>query len=344
MEAALITTSRMKAFNACRKLHHYQYVLGYRPVVDKEALEFGTIFHAGLEAWWMAHKEGRPLTALAEAQAAITKAAHGAMFFDDVAAAKAELLMVGYDARWSAAMADFEILGVERQFEAPLPTPANARRARGLKVAGKLDVLVRKRSDGTAWIVEHKTTTADLSPGSTYWQRLRMDMQVSVYFEGATVLGHPPTGCLYDVVSKPQQRPYKATPLEERKYTKEKRDKAGNVTEPSRLYANQREADETIEEFKARLAADIGAAPEAYFQREEVVRLERELEESRRDTYDTALMIRDAKNKDRSPRNPDSCFLYNRPCDFYAVCSGTADLHDPTQYKRLETVHPELAK
>jgi hypothetical protein len=330
----IITSSRLKVFNACRRLHHYQYALGYRPVVSREAAEFGTIFHAGLEAWWLAHAAGRVLTALSEAQAAIAKAAHAASTLDEVAAVKAELLMVGYDARWAPTMGEYDVIGVEQEFAAPLPTPVNARRARGLKVAGKLDVLVRKRSDGTVWIVEHKTTTADLSPGSTYWQRLRMDTQVSVYFEGATLLGHPPSGCLYDVVSKPQQCPFKATPPEKRKYTK-----AGA------LYANQRAEDETIEEFRARMAEEIAGAPELFFQREEVVRLEHELEESRRDTYDTAMMIRDSRRLDRSPRNPDACFLFNRQCDFYAVCCGTADLSDESMFRRLgDNVHPELAQ
>lgn len=342
-DSQIITTSRMKAFNACLRMHHIKYELGYRPVEDREASEFGSIFHKGLEAWWLAHAQGRPLVALAEAQAALTAAAQGATHFDEVSAAKASLLMVGYDARWSAAMADFEVIGVESAFTAQLPVPANAKRARGLRVAGKIDVLVRRLSDGTNWNVEHKTTSADLTPGSIYWQRLRMDTQVSVYFEGAEALGYPLTGCLYDVISKPQQRPYKATPQEQRKYTKEKRDKFGTVTEPSRLYATQRAEDETMEEFKARMAAEIASAPEAYFQRSEVVRLEHELEESRRDTYDTAMMIREARNRGQAPRNPDACFLFNRACDFLGVCDGTERLDDASKFKRLPTVHPELA-
>jgi hypothetical protein len=79
----LITTSRMKAFNACRRLHHYAYILGYRPLVDRESAEFGSIFHKGLEAWWLAWAQGRELLALEEAQAAIAQAARTASFFDE---------------------------------------------------------------------------------------------------------------------------------------------------------------------------------------------------------------------------------------------------------------------
>lgn len=334
----LITTSRLKSFNACRRMHHYRYSLGYRPLVDRESAEFGSIMHKGLEAWWLAWAEGRPLLALEEALAAIALAAQAASFFDEATAAKAELLMLGYHARWSPTMAEWEVIAVERQFEAPMPTPAGAKRVRGLRVAGKVDVLVRRLADGTVWIVEHKTTTADLTPGSTYWQRLRMDTQVSVYFEGVRLLGYEPAGCLYDVISKPEQRPLKATPIEKRKY---KKDRKGNVTDE--LYKNQRTEDETMDAFKARMAAAIAEAPEEYFQRSEVVRLDQEIEESRRDTYDTALMIRETKRADRAPRNPDSCFLWNRPCDFYDVCCGSASIEDETRFKRLADPHPELA-
>jgi hypothetical protein len=338
METALITTSRLRAFNACRRLHYYRYVLGYRPAQDKPAPEFGTIMHAGLEAWWLAWGEGRELLALGEAQDAIAKAAASASFFDEPTAVKADLLMLGYHARWAPSMGDYEVLGVEQQFAAALPTPAGAKRCRGLKVAGKLDALVRRRSDGLAWIVEHKVTSADLTPGSVYFQRLRMDTQVSVYFEGAAILGHPPAGCLYDILSKPEQRPLKATPLEKRKY---KKDKKGNPTDE--LYANQRAADESMADFRARLVAEIAGQPEAYFQRVEVVRLEHELEESRVDMYQTGRMIRETNNAGYYPRNADACFSFNRPCEFLDVCNSSATLDDETRFRKLASVHPELA-
>ena len=338
METALITTSRMRSFNACRRMHHLQFVLGYRAIVDREAAEFGTIGHAGLEAWWLAYAEGRELLACEEAQAAVVKAVAASVakgnHLDEATAVKADLLMLGYHARWAPTMAEYEVIAVERQFEAPLPTPAGAKRVRGLKIAGKLDVLLRKRCDRTVWFCEHKFTTADLTPGSTYWARLRMDTQVSVYFEGTRVLGYEPVGCIYDVISKPLQRPLKATPPDKRKYKK-------GTTE---LWANQREHDETMEEFRERMMAEIVSAPEAYFLRAEVVRLEAELEESRRDTYQAALLIRETAKREWSDRNPDACFLWGRPCDFYDHCAGGVSIDDETRFKRLDNVHPELER
>jgi hypothetical protein len=338
--ADLITNSRVNAFNTCARLHHYKYELGYRPVVTGLALEFGILMHAGLEGWWLAFAQGKGAEALEQAYKFMAEAIQRCETADEFDVLKAQVLMAGYHARWAEHMDEYEVIVVEGKFAAPLVGP-HGKRARGLKVAGKLDVLVRRRSDRTVWLVEHKTSSADLSAGSIYWQRLRMDGQVSMYFAGALALGYAPDGCLYDVIAKIDQRPLKATPEADRKYTKPVI-KAGVVVEPARLYAKQREADETFEEFKERITALMAEKPDEYFGRAEVVRLDSELEESNRDTYETALMIRDGLKAQRHPRNPDACFRYNRVCEFYPVCSGAASLDDRHLYERLENVHPEL--
>jgi hypothetical protein len=159
-----------------------------------------------------------------------------------------------------------------------------------------------------------------------------MDPQVSVYHEGTKALGHEVEGCIYDVLSKFGERPLKATPMDKRKYTKEKK-----------LYANQRENDETVEEFTSRISEKMASSPDSYFGRAEVVRTENELDESQQDVHATALMIRDEARLGRAPRNPSNCHVYGRTCDFHEVCSGCASLDDETKFKKLDSVHPELA-
>ena len=242
--------------------------------------------------------------------------------------------MTAYDARWADAMELYEVLGVEEQFEGPVIIPATAKRARGLRVAGKKDVRVRRRDDSSIWVVEHKTSGSDLSAGSTYWNRLRMDSQVSLYHDSEPGAA----GILYDVIGKPDIRPLKATPVEDRKYTKPTK------AEPEpRLYANQRAEDETLEEFKVRMAGLVAENPDRYLARAEVVRLESELEASRQDTLETALMIRRAVAKNMHPRNVASCYKFGSgsPCSFVGVCEGREDIHDPALFK-VGPIHPEL--
>ena len=184
-------------------------------------------------------------------------------------------------------------------------------------------------------IVEHKTTSEECGPGSVYWSVIAMDAQVSTYFCGARAIGHEVDGCLYDVLRKPAILPLTATPEADRKYTKPtKKDPV------SRLYANQRDTDETPEEYRDRCMSAIAENPDRYYQRGIVVRLESDRRDAAFDLWQTADQIRLAQNADRWPRNVESCRTYNRLCDFFPVCSGTATEADA----RYEVVaaHVEL--
>lgn len=186
------------------------------------------------------------------------------------------------------------------------------------------------------YAVEHKTSGEDIGLGSTYWKRLTLDSQISNYYVGARALGYEPSGMLYDVIRKPTLQPYEATPLESRKYT------LPTKKEPiPRLYANQRERDETPLEYKERLLIDIGKRPEFYFQRGIVVRLESEEMDAAFDTWQTADAIRVAKNTGRFPRNVDSCHQFGRMCDYWEVCSGTLQIEDNIAFETTAD-HPEL--
>ncbi|MBL0220009.1 MAG: PD-(D/E)XK nuclease family protein [Myxococcales bacterium] len=176
-------------------------------------------------------------------------------------------------------------------------------------------------------VVEHKTTSSDITPGSTYWRKLTLDTQVSQYL-GAT---EGVEGMLYDVIRKPGIKPFKATPAESRKYTK-----AGT------LYAAQRERDETPEEFSVRLRADISEGPNKYYARGIIVRLPSERTEAARDTWLVAGSIRESMRLDAWPRNPGSCDAYGRTCDYWAVCAGETTIEDATRFRTAETPHEEL--
>lgn len=50
----VLTNSRLKVFQACKRKHYYRYELGIERIdqVRSEALNFGSMMHAGLEVWW----------------------------------------------------------------------------------------------------------------------------------------------------------------------------------------------------------------------------------------------------------------------------------------------------
>jgi hypothetical protein len=197
-------------------------------------------------------------------------------------------------------------------------------------LGGKVDALAR--GPAGVHLVEHKTAGVDVTPGSTYWSRLRLDSQVSLYHEGAKALGYDVVSCIYDVVYKPGLKPLKATPVEARKWTK-----------TGALYASQRAEDETVEQYRERLATDIGEAPDRYYQRGEVVRLETERADFLHDAWQWGRVLRESELANRWPRNPESCMSYGHECPFWPVCSGTASLDDPYLYRRI-TCHEELSE
>lgn len=317
----LMTQSRLRAYRRCARLESLQYVQGWRPVADSEALAFGTLWHAALEVWWQT-------LSLDDAMCAVAGAAK-----DTYTQAKLDVMIEGYHATWTGQQ--LETLAVEEAFRAPLLNPATMAASRTYELAGKIDarVIVRNGSvyDGQEMIVEHKTTSEDIAPGADYWAKLAMDPQLSVYTIGAESLGHPTAGAIYDVARKPMLRPAKATAPESRKYTKD-----------GKLYANQREVDETPDEFRARLREAVFGDLSAYFARQIIPRTESQIRDFLFDAWEQSRTMRESHLAQRAPRNPDACHAFGR-CPFWSCCADGMDpAEHPDLFRRIEDVHPEL--
>jgi len=161
------------------------------------------------------------------------------------------------------------------------------------------------------FVEETKTTSEDASSGSTYWKRLLLDPQASLYTRAAILLGYAVQGIRWNVLRRPAHRPSEA-----------KR--------------------ETPAGFQSRVLDAIAAEPSKYYSRGTVVRLESDLAESDRDVWLTAVSIREARRLNAWARNPDACMQYGRTCDFFPVCCGEAQPTDPVLYQIRKKRHAEL--
>jgi hypothetical protein len=117
---------------------------------------------------------------------------------------------------------DYEVLFKEIPFRIPLIDPRTRRPVPGVFIDGMLDKLIRQ-ADGTLAVMEHKSTSNDLSPKSTYWGHLKLDTQISLYVYAIQRLqtdgmltkfkimpDDPPiSDILFDVWRKPQIKPKK---------------------------------------------------------------------------------------------------------------------------------------
>ena len=332
----LLTNSAAKAFRSCQRLYQIRYKLGYKPTKESSALYFGTAMHAGLEAW----------TATKDLEVALA-AVQCSDPFDQV---KVEELLRGYHFMWLDA--PYAALRVEEQFEDELVNPASGKASKIWRVSGKLDGLVQD-TDGKVWILEHKTSSEEVSPGSDYWKRLQMDSQVSMYYTGARAIGYEPAGCLYDVIRKPTIQPHAIALVDENgqkivvdqdgERVRTKDGKKWRETGDASLGYVVQSRPELPEEYRARLREDIAAKPEQYYQRGIVVRLEEDEKDAAADVWATAKGIREAELAQRWPRNPDACTKWNRTCEYWEVCTRTESLENTLLYRKAE-IHEELSQ
>lgn len=339
----LLTNSRLRAFRDCGRLHDLLYVQGIRPNREAEALRFGTLIHRGLEAYWSClvrdenqrhaeefGRDGHVHLALEAALAAIDGKA-----FDAFEQVRADAMISFYAQRWmSGDLADYEVLGVEAEFRAPLLNPETWAASKTWTLAGKVDVIVRRKEDGRVLVIDHKTTSDEMEgDDATLWAKLQMDSQPSQYVIGAEALGYAVDELMWDILKKPKQKPLLATPVESRKYTKD-----------GKLYAAQREHDETPAEYGARIREALSEAPDRFFQRKTFPRAESQIKDFLVDAWAQSATMRESARLGRSVRNPDACHRYGT-CPFWLLCSTGAKAENyPGDYIKVENVHPELSK
>ena len=304
-----ITTSSARTYSACKRLYQIKYVHKIASVKKSTALRRGSLVHLGLNAWWK-NPDLDQMLAVVKAQEA-----------DVWESVKVQEMLRGYHYRW-VDTSEYEVLEIEQKFDIPIINPSTGRAMRDVRLSGMIDVRCEDL------IVEHKSTTMDISAGSPYWRRLALDNQISNYLLATGV-----DRCLYDVLKSPTQRPLKATPEAQRKY------KADGTT----LHKNQRKRDETTSEYRERIRTDIAANPDKYYQRGMIVRFAKELVEAQYDLLQQAQMIRESHNTGRWPRNPDACMNYNQECAFFDVCCGAASLDDPIRFRHKKSQHEELS-
>lgn len=349
-----LSHSRMKLFRLCQRRYAYEKVHGYTPVDVPEPLVFGSALHRGLEAMWRSWLPGhvpaplpddldvlggwplyvvgeREQQAFGEAIMALRADPHP----DPSRQALIEELTWAYAAKWGGA--DLQPIAVEREFVMPLTHPITGETSATWDITGRLDVLAERASDGAVVVVEHKSTSGDVSVGSGYWVALRMDAQASTYFAAAQAMGFDPAAVVYDVVAKPRVEPLRATPPDQRKLTVDRRKPCkcrgfgcaicggtGAVGEPPRLYSGQRDTDESLDDFRARVRALITSeeGQRLYFVRDDVARLEGELTDHRLDVWHQAeAMAAVHRDPDRAVRSPEACVSFGRVCSFFTVCS-----------------------
>jgi hypothetical protein len=101
----------------------------------------------------------------------------------------------------------------------------------------------------------------------------------------------------------------------------------------------------TPEEWGDKLSNDIAERPDFYFARNEVARLDCDLEAYEFELWEIAQTMRDAQTNDRHYRtvSKNTCDY----CAFFSLCTSGIDAGKdalPEGFVRVEDVHPELER
>jgi len=287
---------------------------------DREVLQVGTTWHKAHDA----------NTRLADPYLAIDKHAPSVLWNE-----KLRRLFAAYAWYWKDQ--PLRVVDSERTFHVEI---------QGYKFSGQIDGIV-ETDDGRRGVLERKTTSDGLEAESSYWDRLRLDVQVGLY---SLACGFRPDFILYDVVKKPTIRP-KDISEKDAKRMRGELDKTGAalyfesfpaaIVEPALS-----EKRETVQLYGARLTADIGERPGFYFARREVSRTQRDYELLIQDLIAQVKNIEQATAAHRLHRNPDACNVFG-VCDFFGLCSNNARFKKgdpvPSAFRVREHLHPELA-
>lgn len=279
---ASVTVSMMKQFMQCRRRFYFEYIERLKPRVSPLPLSFGSAVHAGLEALFCGH----------DVECMIVDS-----YGDHLAEAGpwpkiAEIVVTEFDKQvdWRA----WKVRQVEERFEVKC--------GYAKRLLGKLDALAEV--DGQLVLLEHKTALVN-GQEDRYRNRLLWDDQATAYLYAVNEMGLGVSGILYNVMCKPSMKQLKATPIEARKFKKDRT-----------LCAGQRENDETDAEFIERVAAWYREG--GRFFQHFVYRTEAQLEAARERFRQIMLDMAAAEREGWLYPNPRACEIL--ACPFESIC------------------------
>lgn len=257
---------------------------------------------------------------------------------DPLAAWKVRALITGYHDHWKRSQ--FNVLAVEETFQLPIINPQTGRSSRTYTQGGRFDLMVD--FDARTWMVEHKSTSEDIGdPGSSYWRRLAIDSQVSMYALANWQSGRKLDGTIYDVIRKPTIRPKQVTKADQKKLIEAKIYCDFAVDDHDIAEADGNQFSETPKLFFLRLLRDTLDNPTKYFQRRPVPRVDNEILEWAGELWQVAQDIRQTELTGTHYRNSGACMNWGRPCEYLPICSGH-DTPDSDRWRKRESAHPEI--
>lgn len=346
----LVTNSGGACFKSCRKKFYWSYEMGWRSAIEKDVLRIGSMVHEGLDMMAKGVKIETVIDAIANLyDEKIIDLPEEYEYKVSIECQTVLCLIQGYHVAWGNSKV--KILESEASFNLPIINPAGNPMTK-LRQAGKRD-RIGLLPDGRVALMETKTCSEDIGPGSDYRNILAINQQISMYVNAALAEGKHIETTLYDCIRKPDIRPCNVPVLDDDDFKivlDENNERVYNANEKPRQTASTKDGYSikvrlmTPQEWAEKLSTHITDNMERYYQRFEVPRMADDLAEFNVELWQIAKDILECRNLGRWYRNTSNCKMWNSLCPYYVLCAGERDLSNgvPAGFRQVETVHEEL--
>mgnify|MGYP003115004472 FL=1 len=324
----IVTASSLNTYSKCPRRYQYRYLEEFEPTAPQDALLVGTAVHIGIERFWLGDESSEVFRHVEEFYRETPSFWSGPR--GEIERAKVDAYLYGYIRERASMVKDYEVLGVEEEWRETLhvqPMDLHSQRA------GKFDLVIRRKSDGEVFVVDHKTSgSRDIEdPMSVFWSKLTFDTQVVMYLDAAQRkynLSRRPR-FIYDVIRKTKSKPSMTKRVSKRK------------TETKfQFEARKASVTETLAQYKARVLKEYTSDPSRFIWREILITHD-EVERRQDELFILEKQIQNAPLQYDLPRNPNACVSAWGSCPYFPVCAGQDDLSTSDAY-RYKPAHSEL--
>ena len=319
MSKAILTQSSINRFMGCQRSYYFRMKKGIVPIGRDENMYLGTVVHDALFFIYMGLQSSGKFPEFSEVEKLINKSYPNR--YENKIQRKSwhqALAMIKvYMDHYAGDQGTITVLDQEREFEGQIINPRTGRFSRIFKFAGKYDwsFLIR----GFANIGERKTAS-QITPERI--QSVWMALQTGLYhLYNPVIKGHKVRGVVYDFLAK-----YSLVQAEgETDEVYEQRRQVAIAASSTGKTGIKQKIAETDEAVHARMVQKTISSDS--FHRESILTTPDREKALMAQLWEIAYLIHDADKRGFYTRNPNHCFKFNKPCEYFPLCSGNESEH-----------------
>ena len=200
----IVTHSSLECFKQCRQKYFYRYMSGIYPVQKSNALEFGSQMHLILQHLFecIEAQQTQKVSEYEPKESVIDRLCQMIDIAEMEATDRAKLkgLIIGYvNKYYDSDCQEYEVIDVEHEFRLKLSDCCF-----NSFFVGKVDGIVKRKSDGKCYILEHKTAAV---VDEDYISQKQIDSQTMTYaLYIMETMGIKVCGAIHDIITKQKIR------------------------------------------------------------------------------------------------------------------------------------------